>query len=188
IQIEAQGSDILQICAGFGTVEMDRRTRTADGIRVEGAARIRILYLTSSDNSPIEAAEGVLPFQHTIEIPGLLPEDEVRLRHSVDALSFLMKGSREAEAQAAVSLQAMVVSAGKAELIRGAEETEFPVGERSAQPSMVGLTLTAKDTLWDIAKRYHTTIEQIRKTNRLESDTAAAGMKLLVLKQLPEQL
>ncbi|MCC8017922.1 MAG: DUF3794 domain-containing protein, partial [Lachnospiraceae bacterium] len=188
IQIEAQGSDILQICAGFGTVETDRRTRTADGIRMEGAVRIRILYLTSSDNSPIEAAEGVLPFQHTIEIPGLLPEDEVRLRCSVDALSFLMKGSREAEAQAAVSLQAMVVSAGETELIRGMEEIEFPVGERSTQPSMVGLTLTAKDTLWDVAKRYHTTIEQIRKTNRLESDTAVAGMKILVLKQLPEQL
>ena len=38
------------------------------------------------------------------------------------------------------------------------------------------------DTLWDIAKRYGTTVNKIMETNNLASEDIKTGMKLLVVK------
>ncbi|MCC8150377.1 MAG: DUF3794 domain-containing protein [Lachnospiraceae bacterium] len=185
IRIQGQDSDILQICAGFGAEEMDRVTCTEEGIQVEGIVRICILYLTASDNTPVEAMEGVLPFSHLIEIPGLRPDDDVALQHSLQALSFLMKSSREAEIQAVVRLEAMAAAANELECITQIEETDLNPEAWRAQPSMVGLTLRPGDSLWDIAKQYRTTVSEIRNLNHLEADPVSPGKKILLMKQLP---
>ncbi|MCD8364888.1 MAG: DUF3794 domain-containing protein [Clostridiales bacterium] len=183
IRLRDQDGEVLQICAGFGAAEIDRSTFTADGIRLEGVVRICILYLTSSDSSPVEAAEGVLPFSYLIEIPGLLPEDDVKLQHRLEALSFLLKNSREAEVQAVVTLEAMVVSPDETEQISRIEETEQDMEDWRAQPSMVGLTLSPEDSLWQIAKEYRTTAAEIRTLNHLEHDSVPERRKILVVKQ-----
>ncbi|MCD7982230.1 MAG: DUF3794 domain-containing protein [Clostridiales bacterium] len=187
VQIESRGSDILQICAGFGSAQTDRIRIAEDGIQTEGAVRIRILYLTDNDSAPLEAAEGVIPFQHLIEIPGIRPQDEVELRHSLETLSFLMKNGREAEVQAVVSLQALVSGTCELELICEIQEEDFKIEELNTQPSIVGLTLDEEDSLWEIAKKYHTTREQIRQMNQLENDHIRRGMKILLIKQLPQR-
>lgn len=187
VQIESRGSDILQICAGFGNAQIDRTRVEEDGIRVEGAVRIRILYLTDNDSAPLEAAEGVIPFQYFIEVPGIRPEDEVELRNSLESLSFLMKNSREAEVQAVVSLEVLASGICELELLCGIQEQDFKIEELNTQPSIVGLTLDEGDSLWEIAKKYHTTREQIRQINQLESDHISRGMKILLIKQYPQR-
>ena len=187
ILIESRGSDILQICAGFGSAQIDRIRMEDDGILAEGAVRIRILYLTDNDSAPLEAAEGVIPFQYLMEIPGIRPQDEVELQHSLEALSFLMKNSREAEIQAVVSLRVLVSGTYELELISGIQEEDFKIEELNTQPSVVGLTLDEKDSLWEIAKKYHTTREQIRQINQLKDDHVSRGMKILLIRQLPQK-
>ncbi|MCC8029625.1 MAG: DUF3794 domain-containing protein [Lachnospiraceae bacterium] len=187
IRIQNQDSGILQICAGFGMEEVDRKTVTGDGILAEGAVRVQLLYLTDHDNTPLEAAEGVIPFQYLIEIPGIQPEDDVELQHSLDDLSFLMKNSGEVEIQAVVCLQVMATGSRELEVIGEIQEQEFKIEELNTQPSIVGLTLGPEDSLWEIAKKYHTTAGQIRQINRLESDRISGGMKILLIKQLPKR-
>ena len=46
--------------------------------------------------------------------------------------------------------------------------------------NMVVYVVKQGDTLWNIAKRYKTTVEDIRKINELENDTISAGEKLYI--------
>ena len=46
--------------------------------------------------------------------------------------------------------------------------------------NMVVYVVKQGDTLWNIAKRYKTTVENIRKINELENDTIRAGEKLYI--------
>lgn len=187
LKIENPDSNILQICAGFGTAEIDQQKIVEDGIEVEGAVRIQVLYLTSNDNTPIEAVEGVLPFQYTIEIPHINMGDQVELQHSLEVLSFLMKSNREVEVQAVVNLQALVTEPYDMDLISEIKEEDIRIEQLNVQPSIVGLTLTTEDTLWEIAKQYNTTIDYIKQTNQLEDDKISQGMKILLIKQLPHR-
>ena len=99
-----------------------------------------------------------------------------------------MKNSREVELQAVIGLQALVTTPSELEVIRDIRREDLKIEELNTQPSIVGLTLTPEDSLWKIAKKYHTTIERIKKTNRLENDNITQGMKILLIKQLPQRI
>ena len=68
IEIQNQEAEILQIGAGFGTVEPEHWEVTENGVHMEGTVRVSVLYLTSSDVAPVGAVEGLVPFQCEIEI------------------------------------------------------------------------------------------------------------------------
>ena len=53
-------------------------------------------------------------------------------------------------------------------------------GQRRAP--MVIYVAKQNDQLWDIAKKYKTTVETIAQLNELEDDTLHQGEKLLILK------
>ncbi len=129
--------------------------------------------------------EGAIPFQHLIEIPGLRKEDDTELQYSADTLSFLMKNGKEAEIQAVISLEAMVETVSRTELLREVEEKDYDADVWSALPSVVGLTLKPGDSLWNIAKQFHTTIARIRKLNHLETDDISERKKIIVVKEIP---
>ncbi len=185
VRIQGGDSDILQICAGFGSVQLDRKTLSDGGILVEGVVRVSILYLTENDNSPLEAMERTLPFRHLIEIPDLQKSDDVEMQYAVDTLSFLMKNGKEAEIQAVISLQTMAAAAYSTELIREIEEREYDMGVWNTQPSIIGLTLMPGDSLWSIARQFHTTTERIRQLNHLETDDIAEKTKIIIVKEIP---
>ncbi len=67
--------------------------------------------------------------------------------------------------------------------IESYEENEF-----LKFPSIIGYIANGEETLWDIAKKYHTTTESIRNSNRTASERIAdegkvkRGEKLLLVK------
>ncbi len=189
IKIQNADSEIMQICAGFGSAEVDQKELTDAGVLVEGAVNIQLLYLTENDNMPIEASEEVLPFRHLIELPYIEDREEkaaVELQYSLDALSFLMKSNREVEVQALVKLQILASIPQQMEVIDEVSESPLPENEWNAAASAVVLTLSDTDTLWNIAKRYHTTVSNITQINHLEDQKPAPGKRILLLKRLPE--
>ena len=50
-------------------------------------------------------------------------------------------------------------------------------------PGMVIYTVKPGDNLWNIGKKYYTSVEDLRKLNALESDVIYPGQKLLIVKQ-----
>ena len=50
-------------------------------------------------------------------------------------------------------------------------------------PGLVCYVVQTGDTLWDIAKLFRTTTNDIRTINELESDAVTPGDKLILLKQ-----
>ena len=47
---------------------------------------------------------------------------------------------------------------------------------------IIGYMVQEEDTLWNIAKRFYTSIDTIRKVNQLERDELTVGQKLVIVK------
>ena len=60
------------------------------------------------------------------------------------------------------------------------EVEEYEENEFLKFPSIIGYIATGEETLWDIAKRYHTDEDAIRAANQLENDEDAAKYMLLI--------
>jgi hypothetical protein len=107
----------------------------------------------------------------------------VELQSGLALLSFLMKSSKELEVQAVLSIQFFVTETGKQNLIGRIREEDLKLEELNNQPGIVGLIVSSTDTLWSIAKQYHTTIDAVRTMNQLEDGPVHPGMKLLLMKE-----
>ena len=51
-------------------------------------------------------------------------------------------------------------------------------------PGILGYRVQQGDSLWEIAKRYYTTVQEIMQLNELTSEEVKVGDKLLLLKQM----
>ena len=46
---------------------------------------------------------------------------------------------------------------------------------------MVGYVMQPGDTLWDVAKEYHTTVDQVLEINKMNEEEVVSGDMLLVV-------
>ena len=51
-------------------------------------------------------------------------------------------------------------------------------------PGIVGYIVQPGDSLWKIAKKFHTTVDNILLTNGLASETVSPGEKLILVKEV----
>ena len=69
------------------------------------------------------------------------------------------------------------------EVIEDAKEQPFDIEKIKAIPCMVGYMVKSQDSLWKIAKKYYTTVENIKKVNELKDNEIKEGEMLLVVKE-----
>lgn len=184
LTLEEGKKEILQICSCFGQVQTDHTEITDDGIIIEGAVHVQILYFTKEDRVPLDAVEGMLPFSYKIEVPGMKKEYRFEMNTKLELLSVMMKSSSMLELQAVADFNVIVFVPEDLDKICGVTEEELDWEALQKQPGMIGLRTKKNDTLWDIAKENHTTIDEIRKTNQIPEEPLPEGTAILILKQV----
>ena len=184
IHINQDTDTILQICNATGTIQIDEQEIVADGIALEGAIELDILYVTENDERPLAVVKGTIPFTHTIEIRGIKPKDDYELQSTINQISVMMLDSQEIEAKIILNLCAFVFTHGNQQIITQIQEKPLDMERLQAMPGLVGFIVDKEGTLWDIAKKYNTTVENIMQLNQLDSDRVKPGDRLLLLKQI----
>ena len=51
-------------------------------------------------------------------------------------------------------------------------------------PGFVGCIVRPEDDLWSIAKKFHTTIDTVRRANELSDGPVKPGQKLILVKEI----
>ena len=176
---EAQGK-ILQICHSDAVVRVDECRRTSQGLEAEGILELRILYIVSDDEMPFYAMEGVLPFSQVIEVPGITQDSRYELRIELEQLSTTMADSHEIEVRVLLNCSAFVVTEKEVPLLQSIEELPLDPKTLRKLPGIVCCRFAAGDTLWDLAKTYYTTVEDIMEINDLQGEPAEGQPVFLV--------
>ena len=95
-----------------------------------------------------------------------------------------MIDSDEIEVKIIINLNALVLKGMKTGIIRGIEEKELDREKLSSMPGIVGYQVQPGDTLWDIAKKFYTTIETIVQLNHLEDREIRPRDTLILMKKV----
>lgn len=173
---------ILQVCYIEGDVKLDDMHTTPDGIQVEGAVAVRILYIAEDDRYPMNCLTGYLPFNYLVEVKNLSPNTVYHIRPSLEQISSIMLGSDEVEIKAVVNLRLLAFEKKRCEVITDMSVSEINYEEMNQLAGIVGYIVQDGDTLWNIAKRYYTTIDNLRTVNELSQDELHIGQKLVIVK------
>ena len=187
VELSAVENKILQICHTEGNIKIDEEKMVTNGIQVQGVVEIRVLFLVSDDDMPFSAAEAVIPFRHVIEVPGIEKDCRYDLNGILEQISTTMLDSNEIEVKAVLGLDALVVRQHTERILQQVEERDLDPELISSLPGIVCYLVRPGDTLWDIAKKYYTTTEEIRSLNGLKDDHLEPMQQLILVKEVQEE-
>lgn len=184
IKIEDNTPKLLQICYGTGNVKVDEVTQVENGLNVDGVIDVSILYISADDEQPLQAIRSTIPFNQVIEIKDIKPDSVYDVKATLEQISVMMLDTEEVEVKVSVVLNVIVFDRHTESFMTDFREDPMDVEAFESMPGMIGYIVKPGDSLWKIAKRYHTTIPAIMEINNLESDVIHPGDHLLIVKEL----
>ena len=180
LRLDGSKDKILQIISSSATVNVDNISIVEDGLMVEGAAKVTILYISDSDTDRLGSLVKEIPFAQKIDALGMSADAFYTVRTDVEQLITTMLGGGELEIKLNIGINALILTPGSTQVITGITQEELDYSMLKKLPGICGYIAKPGDTLWDIAKKYFTTVEKIMETNKLASENIKPGMKLLV--------
>ena len=181
LKLDSSKGQILQLLSSSGNARIDDISINEGGLTVEGIVSAKLMYISSDDKNPLAIADEIIPFTHNVESSGINDEALSFIRPSVEQLNVVMTGSNEIEVKASVILDCLVLGKNSDSIITDINTEEFDSDELQSRPGMTAYLTKADDTLWDIAKSFHSTKERIMEVNELKTEAITPGEMLLIV-------
>ncbi len=171
---------LKQVCDLSSTAKIDRISAEHGQMTVFGTLQTRILYLSADEGMPVSAFSHISEFSHTFDIEGADSNTSCDAKILLEHTAYTINGDGCLDLRFVLGLSLKALKTGEVCLIEGL--SEIPM-ENPTFPAMLLYFVQEGDSLWKIAKRYHTTVETIKALNALESDTIYPGQQLKLLAQ-----
>ncbi|WIV12278.1 SPOCS domain-containing protein [Proteiniborus sp. MB09-C3] len=154
---------------------------------IEGLLEVDMLYQIE-ENDEIKDARHEIPFKTYVDIEQVEDELDLEVENILEDISYKKINSHEVELEATVNNCVAVNRIKKINIVTEAIETEETI-DRVSRPSITIYIVQKDDTIWDIAKRYNTTVEEIIKTNDIVSpENIMPGEKIIIEKNVNFEL
>lgn len=149
---------------------------------IEGYASVDILYRTAQDDSRIACAHYELPFTEKTDI-GIM-ESSISIERSIGMTNVMVyiAGSGDFDIKCNTVVELCITKNNTDNIIVDMDSEELNHDYLMSLPSIAGYITVEGDTLWSIAKKYCTTVENIKMTNNLTSDEVVANNKLIIIR------
>ena len=183
VEMETDPS-VLQICHSSGSVKLDGVEVRENELAVDGVLEVKLLYLTDEDARPVQAATRLVPFHYEAETPGITEDSIWYLEPGLEQLTAVMAGGGQAELRGVITLDLFVLQPETRQIILQAQVHPVDTEKMKAMPGIVGYLVQPGDSLWDVAKRFHTTEKSILEANELPGDAIKAGDCLILVKEI----
>lgn len=172
--------DIAQVfnCVANPHVES---IRIEDGkVIVDGIVMINLLYMSEDENMPVADFAHTSKFTHIFDVPNMEEGAVCDARAEVEHINYKLGAMRDVEIRYVIGITVKIVTESgftAVEEINWDENAEMPT-----LPSMIVYFVQPGDTLWNIAKRYRTTVENILAHNNVDCDNLQIGQRLFILR------
>lgn len=173
--------DVLQLLNCTGDAYIEDVVEDSEGVVLEGGIIADIMYLRASEDESIGFVRHKMPFSQRIDgIKQLSGYNFHCKEQGLKIKGVLMNG--EVNIKALVDIDIMVTETKEEECVVKVVEGEPDYKRLRELPGITGYITGDGDSLWEIAKRYGTTVGKIMETNNLATEEIKPGMKILVVK------
>lgn len=182
MRVENGNAAILQLMHSEGNVSLEQQQVVENGICVQGSLQVKVMYITGDDEVPYSAAQAQIPYEYTLEVPGISREDMGDVRVQLEQLQVMMLDGEEMDVKAVLSFHTTVFKSLPVELISQVNVSDLDSARMTNLPGMVIYMVKEGDNLWNIGKKYYVPVDTLRDLNGLNSDELKVGQKLLIVK------
>lgn len=166
------------IVSSMGNVIVNEKKISNDKLTVEGVISVEVMYKTKNEEKKFSKIKGDIPFICVLDISGITENMKEIVKCNLEALEAAIEANTIA-IKAIISIGAKVYSKISRNFISDIVETD---GEVEGKKASVIIYVTSKgDNLWNLSKKYNTTVDEIIRINKLENpDEIKSKEKLLI--------
>lgn len=184
IRIKNDSGAILQLLYTEGTVTIDSQEVVQDGILLSGNLTVNMVFVTGDDAAPFKGVQQQIPFQYTLEVPGIEEGNRLKIVPTVEQLRVTMLDGEEADVKAVLGFSTVVFQNINVDLLKQVAVTDIDGAKKSILPGIAIYVVKPGDNLWNIGKRYYVSVDDLKKWNDLTTDLIKPGQKLLIVKEI----
>ena len=185
VTADSSQPEMMQIVKAWGNIRNGNVTVEDNIITAEGTADMKLMYIAKDDNMPLNIAQTSVPFSQVIEIKGVKEGMTADVVTEIEDIAFSILSDREAEIRITLSFDAVVCENKSREIISDIKESD-DAEDIPVKGGAVIYTVKKGDSLWSIAKKYHTTVNDILELNKNkieDPDVIYPGQRFLILKK-----
>ena len=183
--LDDKAPDMLHIYKADGRVYVDYVQINEGSIDIEGAVEVNITYVTGNDELPVYCFSTMLPFRHSAQAAGAGEGMECQVDASLEHIGFNMLSDREVEVRCVINICALAEDIRCINLIGDVTLEDMDMEYLGSLSSITLYVVRKGDTLWKLAKRFNTTVEDIVAVNDIENpDLIYPGQRLIIVKNI----
>lgn len=161
-----------------GRVEIVDKKLVEDKIIVDGIVKADVIYETVDEDNYLDAINEEIPFSYSLEISGAKIDMHCDTKAYIESMEASVEVSSIA-IKAIVKVEAKVNYLKHKEFLIDVSESEDEVPNKKA--SLIIYVVQPSDTLWMIAKKYSTTIDNLLRINEIENtEIIKPGTKIII--------
>lgn len=170
--------EIKQICTVTTNASVNRISIENDEITVFGILKNNILYVTADENIPIGSFSGISEFTHTFSVADCDDSTVCDAKIYTEHISYTLNGSESIDIRAVLGLS---LRSYKNNTVNSITDINILEETHPLNKPFITIYFAQKgDSLWKIAKKYKTTVEDIKECNNLPDDNLIVGQQIRI--------
>lgn len=178
IYLDESDPDPIQIISVDGKVSALEKKILDNKVLLEGILKVDVIYKCSDEEKYLAKITSEIPFNSSVDI-----------QHSKEGMHCDVKGyldNIQASIEAhTIAIKAVVCTNAKFKCVvekQYIKEVEEKEGEKPTKDASIIIYVIQKgDTLWDLAKKYNTTMDELANINSIENlEGLSAGEKIII--------
>lgn len=149
---------------------------------IEGFVEANVVYIADNDEMEMYSFKEEIPFRHFIEMPGINENMEAYVKANLDNINYSSINSKQVETKFSLTFYGEISEEYEKEIVVNLEDLG-EIDEEDNRASITVYFVQEGDTLWEIAKRYNTTVKEILEANDIEDpDMIMPGDQIIIQK------
>ncbi|NSW92230.1 MAG: DUF3794 domain-containing protein [Firmicutes bacterium] len=185
LTLENDFPEIIEIFNVFSKPVLSEYEIEENRITIKGFVTNNVLYYSNSPEQPICCWKQDIPLKQPVEIRGIKPSMGCEIGLDIEHSNYSMLSSRDVEIRLVVGITSKFYDTIEQVFVE--RVIENPVDEErihKLRPSITVYFVQEGDTLWDIAKKYRTTTDDIVRENKIEDAASITpGMQVFIARK-----
>ncbi|OPZ94819.1 MAG: LysM domain protein [Firmicutes bacterium ADurb.Bin419] len=180
VVIDGDNPEIAEVFNVLSKPSMFECNAANGSINIEGAVNNSILYVAKNSEQPVFCYDYEIPFKQNIEVSELDPNMDCEVDLDVEHCNYSMISANDVEIRVIINVYVEVIDNVEIPLV--SKVTDNAIEDKKGDcPSITIYFSQPDDTMWKIAKKYYTTVEDIKKVNNLsEDDNITPGQQVMI--------
>ena len=178
LYLKDENAKLGSVILAYGTPMIIEKTIEDNKIKIDGVIKVSALYRTSEDEIEIDMCNGEIPFNTTVDLKDAQDGMNIICKVNLESLDATIEANTIAvRATLALNIKTLY-KVNKEWITEIIEEDEEDI---STKPSLIIYVANKEDTLWNLAKKYKTTMKELISINDIdENESLLAGQKIII--------